>query len=282
MCRLIVSLGSIATAKKYYKALLDSLYKASRYDPYSLALFGPGHESHRDGWGRIFIRIGDGDVEVDYQRSTRPIYIESPTLSLGDDGDESALYVDIVHSREHSSGMPVNILSTHPFEAETSCEYNLYLVHNGAVNKAKLLDLLGVDPESKAAKIHNDTYFLAKYLARRICGSFNISVLRSLAGIVEAALNLGAILVTDEYVEVLVGSYYKLGYNPEASRDFYKMYRGEVDDLTVYLSSTLVDVGEYNPGLPIELVELSNGQYDVYRIWVGDKAIEKIGSYKII
>ncbi len=280
MCRSLISLGRISDIFNYYGRLVNSLIKASEYDPYNIALFGPDDISHDDGWGRLFIKVGSDKVEMVLKRSTAPIFIDKPKISLGE-ADQNAIYVDIVHSRDSSIGMPINLFSVHPFETETRCGYLLYLVHNGAVKKDIILDWVGVDKNSDHAKLYTDSYFLARYIAMNICDSLSPHPIREASRIVDGGLNLGVVLVTDNYIDVLVGSYYVPTNKPKETRDFYKMYRARLGDTVIYVSSTLIDFEEYNPRLPVEWDEVNNGTYDVYRLWVSRGIVEHLYTFNV-
>lgn len=280
MCRMLISLGRVGALADYHDSLVTSLIKASRYDPYNEALYGPRYTSHRDGWGRVFIKIFHDDVESVCRKSTRPIFVDMPRFSLGEaDGD--AFFVEVLHSRASSLGMLINLFSTHPIELSTECGYKLYLAHNGEVNKEAIIGMLGTDTGIINKDIFNDSFYLAKYFSMNTCDHLDFSVLRDVIDIVEEALNLGVVLVTDRYVDVLVGSYYRTDKRGDRMRDFYKLYKAELSDLVVYASSTLIDFDEYNPGLPFNWTELGNGYYEIYRIYLGENRLVYRGSYNI-
>lgn len=281
MCRLLISIGRIKDIRDYYKKLVMSLIKASEYDPYSVALFGPDDYSHRDGWGRLFVRVSGGNVNILLNKSIRPIFVERPSLSIND-GESDSLYVDIIHSRASSIGMPVNIFSIHPFESETNCGYQLYLVHNGALNRDILLEKLGLDNESNYAKLYTDSYFLTRYIGANICDSISPDLIKEIVNYVDTGLNLGIVLITDSYVEVLVGSYYKYLDKPKEMHDYYKVYKSTLGETAIYVSSTLIDFDEYNPGLPVDWVEIKNGRYDVYKIWFKENRLEYANSFRVL
>lgn len=279
MCRLLISVGRVRDINKYYGDLVESLIKASEYDPYSIALFGPEDYSHRDGWGRLLIKVAGDNVNVLVSKSTKPIFVESPKLNIG--GDVDSLYVDIVHSRASSIGMPINFFSIHPFESETRCGYKLYLVHNGAMHKNILLKKLGIDEESKYAKLYTDSYFLAQYIGSNICDSISPDIIKEVADYVDTGLNLGIVLITDSYVEAMVGSYYRYLDKPDEMRDFYKLYKSSLNETVIYVSSTLIDFSDYKPNVPVDWFEIENGRYDVYRIWFKENKLEYVNSFKV-
>jgi len=279
MCRLLISVGKIRDINNYYEDLVESLIKASEYDPHSIALFGPEDYSHRDGWGRLLVKVTGDNVNVLVSKSTKPIFVERPKLNI--DGDLDSFYVDIVHSRASSIGMPINFFSIHPFESETRCGYKLYLVHNGAMHKDILLERLGIDKESNYAKLYTDSYFLAQYIGSKICDSIPPDLIKEVADYVDTGLNLGIVLITDSYIEVVVGSYYRYLDKPKEMHNFYKVYKSIQNETAIYVSSTLIDFDNYKPSVPTEWSEIENGLYDVYRIWVKENKLERIGSFKV-
>lgn len=62
--------------------------------------------------------------------------------------------MELVHARAASPGSPQNIFSTHPIEVVTRDGYKLYIIHNGPVDKMRLLKVLNINPHSLYATIH--------------------------------------------------------------------------------------------------------------------------------
>jgi glutamine amidotransferase len=171
--------------------------------------------------------------------------------------------------------MPINIFSTHPAEAVTSEGYRLYLIHNGTVDKDRILEDLGIDKRGIYASLYNDTYFLTQMIAARINSHIDEGTLGEIIGYTVSALNIGVILVRDRDVEVAIGSFYRVYDKAVERRNYYKIYRAvSRDPIYIYSSSTTIDI--YRPDLDLKWVEIPNGLFEVYRIWYdGLSRVEK-------
>jgi len=275
MCRITAVLGKGSSLYSIYPEIVKGLYGAARYDPYSVDLFGPGEESHKDGWGRLNIQLYEGDLSISHIRSMKPIYKEKPPIRLSlsplEEFIEDTFFIDFMHARAGSTGMPKNFFSIHPFKEETKEGYILYLMHNGAVYKELLLKELGIDVDSEYASLYTDSYFLAKYLSRYVSDKLNREIVKDLIRFTKTALNLGIVLITKQEIYILLGSYYKKGDKPKEMRNYYKMYFVEYNESVIYLSSTIVDFDEYRPKNILKWEEIENGRYDIYRVKLKEK-----------
>lgn len=259
--------------------LVRSLVSAAKDDPYSEALYGPMDRSHGDGWGSITVVVGSSGVErIRIERSLKPLFEDEEARALDTrveaPGDRLGLVM--IHARAASAGMPVNIFSTHPAEALTSRGWKLYLVHNGSVDKDRILEDLGIDKMNSYARLYSDTHFLAHLIASRVGDSINGEILREAASYTSSALNIGVALVKEREVEVAVGSFYRLADKPAERRNYYRLYKAQAGDmLFVYASSTLVDI--YRPSIGLTWGEVPNGFFEVYRLRYGDSpSVDKI------
>lgn len=270
MCRIAISIGNGGLLYDIYPEIIKGLYGAAKYDPYSVELFGEGEESHRDGWGRLNIQIFGEDISINLFKSLKPVYEERPPIRLSispfEDFIDQAFFVDIFHARAGSTGMPRNIFSVHPFQEETKNGYQLFLIHNGAVYKEPILRMLGIDEDSEYAKRYTDSYFLTKYIAGMVEDNLTEHVIKDVSQFVKTALNLGIVLVGEGYLNILVGSYYLEGNKPEAMKNYYKIYKANIRDALIYVSSTIVDFPEYLPRSVSQWVEVGNGEYEIIRV----------------
>lgn len=271
---MFIMIGASEAVDRARDSMITSLVNAAKKDPYGQALFGGTEISHRDGWGWVALHLGSRGTALHFGRSTAPIY-EDPSINTPRSvsllpGGKAAL---MIHARAASRGMPINIFSTHPVETTTSNGYRLFLIHNGSVDKEELLRILNIDPRSNEAKIYNDTYFLAQYMAKKISRDIDLSIIHEAVRLTKTALNIGVVLIKEQEAWVAVGSFYKAK-DDEVRRNYYKIYRGKTQDLVIYSSSTLIDF--YKPNIDIEWEELENGRFEIYRI-SGEK-IEMVGS----
>lgn len=257
---------------------MASLVKAAERDPHGRALFGPDELSHRDGWGFLRIVISGGRVSsLSLGISTRPVFEDPGVLGVGAPeripGEAGVL---MVHARAASRGMPVNIFSTHPAEALTPQGYRLFVIHNGTVEKERILGDLGIDPGSSYARRYNDTHFLAQLLASRVVEDLEKPLIEAAAKYLRTALNVGIVLVKDEEAQVAVGSLYRLGERPAERERYYRLYEASGEDLAAYASSTLADY--YSPS-GLAWKPLPNGLFRIYR--VGAARPELVESFTI-
>ncbi len=253
---------------RYRDALIESLLRASEFDPYGGFLTGSRGISHRDGWGRLSVLITTRGVEkLAIAKSIDPFYEDIDARAhLHQLGSLDGAAVEMIHVRAAAAGMPINIFSTHPAEAMTNEGYRLYLIHNGTVDKDRILEDLGIDKRGIYASLYNDTYFLAQMIAVRIKSHIDEGTLREIIGYTVSALNIGVILVRDRDVEVAIGSFYRVYDRAVERRNYYKIYRAvSRDPIYIYSSSTTIDI--YRPDLDLEWVEIPNGLFEVYRIW---------------
>jgi len=264
LCRMFVMIGGSDAVDRARDSMITSLVNAAKKDPHGQALFGNAEISHRDGWGWVALHLDSKGAALHFGRSTTSIYedpsINAPRLVYLPSSGKAVL---MIHARAASKGMPINIFSTHPVEATTSNGYRLFLIHNGTVDKEELLRILNINAESNEAKIYNDTYFLAQYMAKKISKGIDLSIIHEAVRLTKTALNIGVVLIKEQEAWVAVGSFYKAR-DDEVRRKYYKIYRGEIEDLVIYSSSTLIDF--YNPNIDMEWKELENGRFEIYRI----------------
>jgi predicted glutamine amidotransferase len=249
---MLTLLGDPKAVKKYQGELIDSLIKSAERDPY-LELRGVRPPSHGDGWGYVVIDVYDRDlISVSEYRSLRPIF-EDPVARESYLDDSARKVVEVFHARKSSVGMARNIFSVHPIGLYTRAGLRLYVAHNGTLNKASLAKLLSLGPEDPFTKRCSDTCLLAEYLARNLGEALDISLLEEVKKYTVSALNLILVLLAEDRVEVVYGSYYK------KNEEYYRLYVAEADNFLAVASSTLIDY--YRPRVPLEWFQLGNGEY---------------------
>lgn len=266
MCRMLVVVEERPGALKGLRGrLYSSLAEAARYDPHSARLFGEEDASHRDGWGMLSAEVGVGGVEsYRVYRSLKPVFEDEWPFAQVEGRGPS---VEILHARAASSGMPVNIFSVHPVEAQSPEGHRLFLAHNGSVDKWGLAKAVGAGEAD--LKLYNDTYFLAKFLAARSGELVGGRPIFEASRYTETAMNIAFLLLSERWQLLGVGSYYR----HRERRDYYRLYVGRGGGFTVYASSTIVDYYDPLPGL-VEWAELPNGSFELYRIGRGEIARE--------
>lgn len=271
MCRLIGAVGRYSTIKHCYGELVKGLVGASAYDPYSVKAFGPQDASHKDGWGRFSLIVGMGTDKIasSMYKSLSPIFVDKPQEILPRTdlvNFSEPLVLDFMLARAASTGMPINYLSVQPFEAQTRDGSRIVLIHNGSVYKDRLAVELGARIPEAIVKKYSDSYILTLKLAEAIDGELGPEILKQFKDYVKTALNLGIILISEDHVVKVFGSYYRKDL-PKEYWDYYKMYVATVErDNLLYASSTVVDFVEYKPRSIEKWQEIDNGTYFFVRI----------------
>lgn len=265
MCRMLIIIEEQAGAlKSLRKQLYESLVKAAHKDPHSVRLFGEDEESHRDGWGVLSAEVGGEGVErYMVYRSLKPIFEDEIPWNAMERRNPGA---EILHARAASTGMPVNMFSVHPVEAQSPKGYRIFLAHNGSMDKDGLARAVGASETE--LQLYNDSYFLARFLAAGLEDLSGGEALLRASKYTETAMNLAFLFLSPQEQLLVVGSYYRLRDKPRERRNYYKLYMGYGDGFIVYASSTIVDYYNPAPGL-IEWVEVPNGGFDLYRIGGG-------------
>jgi glutamine amidotransferase len=259
-------------------SLLTSLVRASESDPYLRELYG--RYSHGDGWGALVLDVGS-DVRLVTFKSLTPIFKDNLDV-LG--FSRSSKTVEVIHARAASRNTPVNLFSTHPIEVTTASGYRVLVAHNGSVDKSRLAHIVGYN--DREYNLYNDTYFLAKFIAKKLEEYSTLEggashheivnvfkqILKDSLDYVISALNLGLLLMREDEAYLLVGSYYEG--EDERRKKYYRVYTGSIGNSRVYASSTIVEL--YNPTVKVEWRELRRGEYYLYKI--DRTSIEVIGT----
>jgi len=271
VCRLIGALGRYSVVGQYYGELIKGLIGASEYDPYSVRAFGPQDTSHRDGWGRFSLIVGMGVDRVSsaMYKSLSPIFVDRPreVLPQTDLTDMSDPFVlDFVLARAASTGMPVNYLSVQPFEAQARDGSRIVVIHNGSVYKDRLAREIGTEIPEEIVKKYSDSYILALKLAEFAGKDFDREILKQFKDYVKTALNLGMMIISEDSVVKVFGSYYRRNL-PREYWDYYKMYVASVGgEALFYASSTIIDFAEYRPKAVSKWEEIPSGKYFFARL----------------
>ncbi|KUH33951.1 glutamine amidotransferase [Thermococcus celericrescens] len=154
MCRVMFAAGD----GKRIRPLLDALVRSSENDPYKERR-GRGNQ-HRDGWGYVLLKEGS----VKHYRSLRPIFEDAAALgSLREELEGFAVLM--AHTRAASQGAR-NLFNVHPFAFSSRHGFTFWLLHNGDLDKERIMELAELDGEELGNV--SDTYAFATYLCRRL------------------------------------------------------------------------------------------------------------------
>ena len=250
MCRLI-SFATTADGLPELAALVKALARSAARDPLLEAL-GVRQPSHGDGWGFAVAVLKGGAWRFHFMKFGNPIFRDSEGLRglmriLSD--SEGEVFLGVIHARRASKGEAVTWVDAHPHHAIVRDGTEIYVAHNGRVNKEGLGGPLR----------RSDTVSLALYLARnpplteglrKVVGS----------GYVESALSLGILIAgLGGAVRVASLNYVSPKVRDEARRKYYAMHLLEGGKYFVATaSSTTASFFEESAG--IKARELSNGE----------------------
>ena len=237
MCRMLI-FASNDGYKEVLSTGIEMLVKASASDPYLAAVSKGAVEKHDDGWGYILVELGE-ESRVNYYRSIKPIFVDKEALTrlLEHIRESSSPVLGVIHSRKAGRKEPVTIIDTHPFHSLTSEGYDLWLAHNGGVDKENLARLVGMHRLTRRA----DSLVLAEFIASRGLDNLRESLSMAAANTL-SALNLGIMILEPDKARLIATSYYTYSLeNDKARYDYYKLYMYKAEELVLYMSSTLVD-----------------------------------------
>ena len=259
MCRMAIMFGPSTAIALSYSRILEALIRSSSEDPYGKALYGEEH--HSDGWGILMVSTSQAGMKVMYWRSVDPLFTDQWVEAMKPIGVEGSYTLIMMHARAASTNTPINVFSTHPVMSLTRSGYELFMIHNGSFNKDALLKDLEI-----AGIARNDTYLANVLLSRIVDSEVTKDALMKLFTYIKTGANLGIVLVKDNEAQLVVGSMFKAlnDGKDEVREKYYRLYQCVDGKVTVYSSSTLVDV--YGLSRDYSCKPLKNGEYHSYII----------------
>lgn len=121
MCRMFAYLGS---NRAFFMPIHESLREVCVNDPLSNLISKPFMD-HRDGWGLVQYSIDS----IRHERFSNAIFRDPAPVFTGD--------FIVIHARNAAPGQPFGMLNAHP-HMRASEGYDLYLAHNGELDKARI------------------------------------------------------------------------------------------------------------------------------------------------
>lgn len=265
MCRMLALMGTLLphSANKYEK-MIKGLVSSAYYDPYAAKIFGQKGASHKHGWGRATIYLQGNGISYSLTKSIHPIYVMKPQAIQYSSPDAEyfkPFIIDLIHARAASPDTKVSIFNVQPFEFVTDSGNRLILAHNGSVDKERLVSDAGDRIPKEVAESHSDTFMLGYMLSKEIGNSLEIESIRKYKDYVKSALNLIALLITEERVDVLFGSYF---INDEHDY-YYKLFLKNERNSLMVSSSTAVDF-YYDEEETSSWIPINKGEFYIARI----------------
>jgi len=154
MCRILFAAGEGAKIKP----LVDATLKASQHDPYK-ARRGK-RPYHGDGWGYVLLKGGS----VRHYRSMEPMFEDGKGVE-NLKGELEGFVVLMIHARAASQGNK-DLFNVQPFAFSTRRGFTYWLLHNGDLDKARIIEMGEFD--EKDLETASDSYTFATYLCRRL------------------------------------------------------------------------------------------------------------------
>ncbi|KSW12058.1 hypothetical protein CF15_04575 [Pyrodictium occultum] len=287
MCRMLAGAAWSRDGAWLLARLLRLLARAASGDPYLAEVTG-GEARHCHGYGFLIAARLAGSWRLLYERfdAKTPAAGEEEACkanleALSGAAERAAgliaaaeeAYV-VAHARRAGRREPRGTLNAHPYPVTLETpggSLELYLAHNGGLDKEKLAGALGLE-----ADMYTDSHMLAVLLARRIRMGVGLAeALAEATAFTRNALDL-AVVVLERRRDGIEPSLYVTGYlRPgldEARKRYYQPIGFQAEGAAGYISSTLRDLA-LEEGLALETVELEG----VYRVEPG-KGLEKLRS----
>ncbi|WP_206203780.1 class II glutamine amidotransferase [Thermococcus sp. 21S9] len=154
VCRILFAMGP----GEGIESLARAFMKSAENDPYR-ARRG-GKSQHRDGWG--YVLLSDGSVH--HYRSARAVFEDgkgfSRLVELLRESDNAVL---LAHARASSQGS-LGLFNVQPFAFSTRRGFSFWFLHNGDLEKEKIIALAGFEGED--LRDASDSYAFSAYLCR--------------------------------------------------------------------------------------------------------------------
>ncbi|MEM0450021.1 MAG: hypothetical protein QXO17_00415 [Nitrososphaerota archaeon] len=263
MCRM-VALRFDRGAAGAARALIGALSEASAEDPYLRRLIGDGRHCHGFGyalagkrgsswevsWTRYDVQDGRRDEQEACEANLRELARAVRSLESAIEGyGEVAL---TLHSRR-TLGEPRGTTDAHPFRAELPLSVNgvaepfeLYLSHNGGVDKLPLAEEIGLP----AAERMTDSHVLTHYVAWHLRGTDVVDLpariaelARSIERHVRSSLDLNLLFFGRSTGPLLLAVGYVVSKDENKVR-YYEPVLVRGDGISGYVSSTVRDLVE--------------------------------------
>ncbi|WP_297063127.1 class II glutamine amidotransferase [Thermococcus sp.] len=156
MCRILFARGP----GEKIGSLTEAFRKSAENDPYRARR--SGKRQHADGWGYVLLRNG----VVYHYRSSKAVFEDgegfSKLLGLLEGGEEAVL---LAHARASSQGS-LGLFNVQPFAFSTRRGFSFWFLHNGDLDKEKVIELAGFD-ENDLREV-SDSYVFSAYLCRAL------------------------------------------------------------------------------------------------------------------
>jgi len=255
VCRMVAGLARGEGVEALAELVL-LLPDAASNDPYLAAITG-GEPRHCHGYGYFAAIRRSGAWVLSYERfdaadaglgeeeaceaNLAALRAAAQRLASETRGAEAALI--LFHARRAGRKEPRGGMNAHPFHEVVelpSRRLEIYLVHNGGLDKERLVEEVGVVPDA-----YTDTHVFAILLARYLSMGLGVGdAIEKAKPYVKSALDLGIAIIEPGENPIL----YLHGYlSPRISGDkarqaYYEPVLVEAPGLRAYVSSTIRDL----------------------------------------
>ncbi len=255
MCRMLAMVARGDAVKNIVPELIDAFYRASRDDPYLASITG-GDGRHCHGYGFVLAARTSGGWMLSYERfdaaNDLGVGEESCRVNLEELGkacsrikrvvSSADQVVLVLHSRRAGRQEPRGVQHAHPYHYCMGLRggaVDIFLAHNGSVDKESLARIVGLDPSS-----YTDSNILLLWMASQIRYgvSFKEAIISAKSytkpgrGLDLAILTISPGLGLDLY---LVG--YVAPEPDDKRRRYYETFIVRSDDIIAMVSSTIKD-----------------------------------------
>ena len=269
MCRMVAGLA-VGEGLGRLAGLIRLLPRAASSDPYLAAITG-GEARHCHGYGFFAALRRRGAWVLSYERfdaadaglgeeetcraNLEALRAVAERLAQRIEGSEAALV--LFHARRAGRREPRGSMNAHPFHEVVELprrRLEVYVVHNGGIDKERLVEEVGVSHEH-----YTDTHVFAILLSRYLAMGLSIEdAVEKAKPYVKSALDLGIAIIEPGKDPVL----YLNGYlserisGDEARQAYYEPVLATSEGLVAYVSSTIRDLArDAIAGLRFEKLE---------------------------
>lgn len=278
MCRLVAGYAWSRDGASTLSMLVELAARAAEKDPYLYKAYS--QEAHCHGYGFVLLYRIEGDAwrilyerydayganlseEEACRRNIEAVKGSTERLkAILATADEAFI---IFHVRLASAGSPRGSMNAHPFFVKSrrwSGALEIYLAHNGSIDKSSLAHELHLSPDD-----YTDSHLLALSIARRLeTGEEDIvRILVENYKYTITAYNIAILVLEDKSGSVFPSMYLVSGYSEdldEAKKEYYKHYVFTQSTAAGIVSSTIRDLAVAN-GVPVEFSQAGKAVYSI-------------------
>ena len=278
MCRLVAGYAWSRDGSSTLGALVELAARAAERDPYLYKAYGQNTHCHgygfvllyrveRDAWRILYERYDAYNLSLSEEEACRKNIeavkgVAERLKAILAASDEAFIIFHVRHASEES---PRGSMNAHPFFVKSrlwSGALEIYLAHNGSIDKTGLAHELRLSPDD-----YTDSHLLALSIARRLeAGEEDIvRILVENYKYTITAYNIAILVLEDKGGTVFPSMYLAAGYSEnldKAKKEYYKYYIFTQPTAAGMTSSTIRDLA-VNNGVPVEFSQAGKAVYSI-------------------